>query len=328
MTYRRLLAAVAAVALTGTLGSCTTEGESGTSPAPEPTEEPNGDASPTPTPTPDEPNAIAAVTAGGDVVLMDPESGEQIDQVLGGISTDDPAKNGIAISPDGQTIFVVRPAQELSENEIVRVDRESGESEVLANGGAPAVSPDGQTLAYTVVENGLQPTPAIVVHDLESGDERVLRSEGADTFVFISELTWWADGSELAFMAGEIQTGIHVVDADAASLDAARRVGPVDLDHSWRSSAVVEDDRLAVVAVAGDPVQRELWTVQVVDRDGTVVEEPLPVERIEAAGVASRPGESGLAVIDGTGPDGGTLMLWDGGDQLTALMEGVVAVAW
>lgn len=318
----------AAVALAGALTACTTGPGNGTGPSPTatgtatPTATPTG--SPSPSPSPDVP-PVAAVTADGEVVLLDLSSGDVTQVLLEGVDVRDPASIAVDVSPDGESVVVTRPSGGETPGDVVSVLTETGQTEVLASGWSPAVSPDGETLAYVVREEGTQ-EPAIVLQDLTSGQERTLRSGSGTAFVYIGELTWTADGSELVFMAGEISTGLHVVDADATSLAESRRLGPQDLDRSWRASAALDDGTLAVASSTQEMPPAE-WTVVTVDvQDGEVLGEPLPVDRIEATALAVPAGRPGLLVVDGGGPDGGTLLHWDGADGLEEVAEDIISV--
>lgn len=331
----RLSAAVAALAMVTGLAACgpqdrtPTERPSPTATGRTPTPTATSTATPSPTPEPpsEESPTAAAVTADGSVVTIDTESGQTGTVLLTDVDVSDPAAVAVDVHPDGGAVFVTRPRD--GATEVVRLAADGSSSEVVApDGWGLAVSPDGGTLAYVTVEG--ERRPAIVLHDLATGGRTVLRSEAQEPFVYISELTWTPDGGELVFMAGEIATGLHVVPVDAGSLDQARRLGPADRATSWRDSAALDDGRLAVVAIEGEPPMPDAWTIRLVDlASGEVVGEPLPDDRVEAASVDARAGEDALLlVVDRQGPEGGTLVLWDGQDETRPLARDVVTAAW
>lgn len=292
------------------------------------------------------PEQIAAVLADGTLALLDGVSGETRQTLLEGIDVSDPAKNGITITPDGDEVFVVRPAGDVDDDhEIVRVPVDGGEPAVVARGRAPAVSPDGTTLAYVEVESDPspgQPEPVIVLHDLETGDERRLERQDEPGYHFIVDMGWTSDGDQLAFVSGEIQTGLNVVDADADTLDDARRLGPDARGEgtSWTAVTAFDDERLAVVETCCGVPDEERWHLVAVHVEtGTVEGTLLPEERVEAYQVDSDASDRHLVLVADVRPGGGTLLRWssptattDGtsgtGDGIETVRDGVVVAAW
>lgn len=284
------------------------------------------------------PDEIAAVLADGRLVVLDAESGDVERTLLDGIRVDDPIKNGLAVTPDGDDVYVARPGPLDDGPEIVRVPMRGGQPEVIGPGRAPSISPDGSTLAYndTEVRDMPPPAPFIVLRDLETGDERELRREDERQFHFIVETEWATGGEQLAWVAGEIKTALYVVDAEAEDLDGADLVGPgagAGDDPAWRAIAPLEDGRMAVVELCCDIPDRERWTVITVDVDtGETEEGLLPQQRVEASDLDSdHSGRHVLVVVD-RGVDGGSLMRWSlrdsGAEELETLREDVVVAAW
>lgn len=293
------------------------------------------------------PDEIAAVLADGRVALLDAETGDVEQTLLEGIDVSDPAEHGIAVGPDGDDVFVVRPAREAGQDhDIVRVPADGGEPETVAEGRAPAVSPDGSTLAYAAVdptEGPGQPSPYLVLHDLDSGEERELRREQQPDYYFVVDLAWTADGDQLAFVVGEIQTGLHIVDSDAESLDAAERVGPVAREEgtSWTAVTAFDDERLAVVEDCCGVPARERWHVLAVHPEtGAVEGTVLPEERVEVSRLDSDESTDHLVLLAQLRPDGGTLLRWSspraaaegtddpGNDEVVELRDDVIVAAW
>lgn len=310
---------------------------------------PADEATPTPTPTstpaPGETEAegetedvAVVVDADGRVVLIDAATGEEIRELLDDVAVHDPASNDIAVSPDRSEVFVVAPPDEPSgDSRIMRVPVDGGEPEEIAQGTVPAVSPDGRTLAYVVVEASgegpelPQAEPVLVLRDLDSGEETRLSRE--EPFFFIPDVEWTADGTQVVFTAGEIHTGLYAVDHDAENLDDARRLGP-DLEEdetdetSWGPVAAFGPDRLAVVEVCCDLPREERWHVIGVDAaDGSVQGQLVPEKRVEATHIDSDADGDLLIVVDG-GPTGGQLLRWDGEGDLEEITDRVIVAAW
>lgn len=299
----------------------------------EPPATPPGDATPAP---PSAEDHLVALGADGRVVVLDAATGEEVRELLAGVPVHDPAANDVAVGPRHESVFVAVPPVEgeTGHTEIVRVPFDGGDEEVVARGTAPAVSPDGGALAYVdyVVheEPARSPEPVLVLRDLVSGDERRLTRE--QPFHFVPEVVWTAHGSHVAFTAGEIGTGLYVVDREAASLDAARRLGP-DLEGdqdgmSWGPAAAFGDGRLAVVETCCDVPQRQRWQVVSVDVSGGRSDALLPGDRLEATALDSDSASERLLVVASGGPDGGQLLRWDGEGAPEDVTGGVIVAAW
>lgn len=343
---RAVFIAATALALLLVTAGCTPAeqaGEPGTTPdatdtATSPSPAPATTATAQPQQTEADEDVVVAVDADGRVIVLDPATGDERDQLLEDVPVDDPAGNDIAMGADSRHVFVVVPADEPSEDaELVRIPVEGGEPETIAAGTAPALSPDGETLAYVTYEEDPDapvpmPEPVIVLHDLDSGDETRLERE--DAFHFIPEVEWAGDGAQLVFTAGEIHTGLYAVDRDADSLDRARRLGP-DLDDetdpvSWGPVAPFGDDRLAVVDACCDVPREERHRVAAVDlADGTVTEERLvPRDRLEATHLDADADAGRLLIVVGGGPGGGELLRWDGEGEPDEIADRIIVAAW
>lgn len=296
---------------------------------------------PTPSPTTDGEGGaadeeVAAVLADGRTVLVDRTGGEVVEVLLEGIDVSDPATNDISVSPDSGDVFVVRPASSTGDHEIVRVPAGGGEADVVTTGLAPAVSPDGSTLAYVdvgPVDARRPPDPAVVLHDLATGDERRLERVAQPAFYYLADLAWSADGSHLAFVAGEIRTGLYAVEVAAETLDGADRLGPEDGAEgvSWSAVTALGAGRLATVETCCGVPNVERWTVIAVSlADGTVEGELLDGDRVEAAHLDSSPSQEDLVAVTGLRPSGGTLVSWSPGaddPELRQLRDDVIVAA-
>lgn len=126
-------------------------------------------------------------------------------------------------------------------------------------------------------------------------------------------------------------TSVHVVDRDAASLDDARRLGPENSDASCDDVTTLGDNTLAVVERCcqfPDP-DPERWHVLSVDATtGTVNGEVFGQDRTEATPVDARDDAAGLIAVRRGGPDGGTLLRWDGSGEPRSITDGVIVAAW
>jgi hypothetical protein len=322
------------VALSLALTACGGAEEAGPRATGTPSPSPSPPATPSPSPSPTADGtalAIAAVDAAGRAVILDAGSGEVRRVLLEGIAIDDPAANAIAVTPDRRTVFVVRPgASGEQDTRIVQVPASGGAPQPVAPGIAPAVSPDGSTLAYVryVGDGPGQREPTIRLRALSNGSERELR--GGD-FYGIWDLAWTGNGSRLAFTAGEIKTGVHVVDPTAGSLEGSRRLGPEDRDATWSGVATLAGDRIAVIdrcCTVPDP-DPQRWRVLSVDTGtGTVGKEVFGRERTEAFRLDSRSDGQGLLVVQEGRPGGSPLLRWDGSGELREVAADIVVAAW
>ncbi len=274
-----------------------------------------------------------AVTADGRLVVLDSTSGEEIRQLMDGIPTDDPAKNDIAVTPDQREVYVTVPGDESGEStDIVRVPVAGGEPETVAtDASSPAISPDGDTLAWVVhVGDVGDPDPRLVRRDLSTGEE-VRLSGSEEPFHFVSDVTWTADGQQLAFTVGEINTGVHTIAADAASMDQARRLGPGDeqgTDVSWSETAAF-DQRLAVVETCCELPREQAWHIKHVDpSDGSLHGRLMADGRVEATHLDGNAEATGLLAVIRGGPDGGRLDRWNGAGEAHTVTDDVIVAAW
>lgn len=280
------------------------------------------------------PREAAAVTADGRAVVLDAETGTVRRELLDDVRTDDPAKNAVAVTPGQTHVYLTLPPATAEEGQqIVRVPFAGGEPEtVVADGFAPAVSPDGQTLAYGVLAETGQglPEPRLVLRDIASGEERHLAGRD-DPFHSIADIEWTADGTALALTVGEIHTRVHLIDRHATSMEQTRRLGPDEergADASWRETAAI-DDQLAVVESCCDPPDEERWHIIEVDpADGAVHGRVVAEERIVATHLDSDADATGLLIVEGGGPEGGALLRWEGSGDPAHVAGEIIAAAW
>lgn len=254
-----------------------------TSPAPAP--------SSTPAPTPAAPTAgpdrepvatpppLVALTSAGDLVLLDPTTGSQVRTVMTGLAPRDADHARVALSPDRQDAYVEVEVDAEPYAQVVRVSLADGSSEVVAQGSAPAVSPDGRVLATV----GTRPGGS---HDLDRGVNLLDLESGETTHVpdlecvacerVVTDVTWSADARELfvvvgwgdhpydrrvvALRVGEGRAPVSIQAAPVVGPQAPGAVPPVcstddDVDDPWCSTwdevAVLSDGRLVVSGAEG-----------------------------------------------------------------------------
>ena len=272
---------------------------------------------------------IAAVDGDGNVVVLDAFTGITTRTLMSGIDTDDPADNHIALAPDHQTAYVSVPGTSGVETTIVAVDTITGATTEIAAGTSPAISPDGSTLAFIAFEDGdISPEPVVVVRDLASDTgDRILRGVDAEsTFVFIADLEWTTDGSALAFVAGEIQTGAYLLDASAADLGEATRLGPTAREEgsSWYEVAAFESGLAVAESCCGVPSERSI--VLLLSLDPLTVEGPLLPEEFGPSDLSSAGASTLVFVGELETPElTGTLYRWEPGSAgVSTIADGYV----
>jgi len=119
----------------------------------------------------DAPSQIVAVTAAGEVVVLDTATGERVRELADGAD----AETTLAVTPDGRAVWFDRPSGPDADppRELVQVPTAGGAAEREVGGASqPAVSPDGRLLAfvkYSGPAGGSLPQSLLVV-DLPSFD--------------------------------------------------------------------------------------------------------------------------------------------------------------
>jgi hypothetical protein len=330
--------------------------EEPTSAATETVAEPSPEPTPTPTPTPEGLPSIIGLTAAGDLVELDPADGA----LLRTVATDAAWAGPLSLTPDRSAVYLTRVTDGISRPDVVRVSLADGTSEVVAQGRVPSLSPDGTRLAYV----GKHPTNpdeeyrALHVLDLASGEITYVPDNTCGGCARrIDQPAWSPDGSRLYVAAGFQDSALPsmdllvVVPGTAVDLDTAEVFQTDDtfVHGAPGNPAFLPDGQLVVVSVvnfgtgdSGDgltshmgaietyeptpPATADLW--QFPQLHTITLEDELAAQTADAA-VAPSGTAMAVVVTDWTGPEPvGILYLWEGGDDLATLAQGITAVAW
>ncbi|WP_258724125.1 hypothetical protein [Cellulomonas sp. NS3] len=308
------------------------------SPTPTATAQPSPTPSVTPSPTAEVPAPAAvlplvAVTAQGEVVTLDPATGERLATLHTGIDVGDAMVDVTMDHARGVVYVAQRPADGQSKGEILRIPVGGGAAELLlARAWSPLLSPDGTFLVAHAVDPTTNASSLAIV-DVESGDVRYLPQVDDYAGRWLRPYSWSPDGATLYLSIGaEESSGLRTLPVDATSLDEAGGISP-SAGEQWETTVPLGPDLLAV-AVRGEgwePATDE-FGLRLVDRASGA-----PVDEIDGARgrwardlVATSDG--GLVVLVGTWSaptpeltyDG--LYRWDGAEGLVLLAEGIVAV--
>jgi hypothetical protein len=174
------------------------------------------------------------------------------------------------------------------------------------------------------------PEPVIVIHDLAgtSEDRRLRGIDAQTTPVFIADLAWTTDGSRLAYVAGEIQTGAYLLNAaEANDLGDAMRLGPTSREEgsSWYDIAAFEDGLAVAERCCDVPSERHVVLLLSLDPltvEGPLLPHPTGVSHLSAAG------DSTLVYIGELGRDlAGTLYRWEAGSNAAEMIADGYVVA-
>ncbi len=324
-------------------------------------------ASPTPSPQPSperaDPPSAYALTLAGDLVEVEPQSGDVIRTIA--TSPYWEQSDALAVSPDGAYAYIEAfsesdPAGPAWPGEIQRVPLAEGATEiatVVTSATSPAVSPDGTTLAYLSIAPG---NPEALVRSLtlmDIGSGTVTAAVPDDECVecerVVTQPTWTPDSARLVvglgWTDGFPNTTLWEVDpASTATLGAGRAVGPDnsgDVQAAWSgTTAFSSDGTLLVPADEGTTAQ---WAAARAYAFGEGPKENLPTSHVafvdaangsvlrrvsvDGTALAVAPAPSGddvLVVVGHPGTDEvPNLYRWDG-STLTHLRDGFTSVDW
>ena len=287
--------------------------------------------------------SILVATTDGRLVVLDQSGAEVREAASATPGPTDSLTFTIAVAPGGDVAYVDRAGDTGCAGAVIeRVDLATGISEAVADGEAPAISPDGSKLAYTRCATEGGGFAGVVVRDLESGEEQqwALPVTGKNVVRFLS---WAPDSQQLAYVLSLSDNDfplqeVRLVDTatGGGSLADGRLV--YSLPEGIPSFPVTyrgERDQLAL-AQQGAGGGAELVAVD--PADGAVVETLLSVTADQLtfawSGLAfDAAGESALFVwmpLTATGARAADdLYLWRAGEAAPVqIAEGVTAAAW
>ncbi len=145
------------------------------------------------------PDFVLANGSGSDIQLESASTGALVKD-LGAVQGY--TNNGLALSPDGQDVYVTanKPGSLVIERIRVANDQET----FVADGEQPAISPSGTFLAYGTGSEGSE---ELVVRDLMSGTVRTVSLQkllGGQTDLLNATITWLRNSSTIVVLPGEV----------------------------------------------------------------------------------------------------------------------------
>lgn len=232
------------------------------------------------------PPAMAGVTARGALVLLNSSTGAPVRTLVpNGVVGDE-----ISVSADGQNIFFSRRHGCVDDVESVAVS--GGKPTLLTTGSVPALSPDGNTLAFArqptltprcmkAAGSDLSAQYSLVTRTLSTGVERAYpmlpAGQSGGLPAPISHLSWAANGTELAVSIAAIQDneGWQIVLVDTATAQnylggagdtQVPVTGPDRRRSYWREGVFLPGGNLFVsrACCAGEPVRnvsKLMWEI-------------------------------------------------------------------
>jgi hypothetical protein len=144
-------------------------------------------------------NFVLATGSGPDFHIESASTGA-LDKDLGAVQGW--TNNGLALSPDGQYVYVV--VNRATTLAIERLSVSTGAETFVAEGEQPAVSPNSRLLAFGSGPSG---SNTLVVRDLTSGKNQSVdlrRLLGGRADLLNASITWLGDGSEVVVLPGGV----------------------------------------------------------------------------------------------------------------------------
>ena len=279
------------------------------------------------------PRRIVAVTTDGRVILASSKDGHALRTLASGAL----AGGGLAVSPDGRTVYyaeieqVTCPGDPVPVTRIMAVPVRGGTpQEIATNVRYPTVSPDGRYLAFTGIPNCSDAGQSVLVKDLQAGarsTEPYDRSWGPQVFAGTTQrgiggLSWAPDSRHLLFTWFDAPGGQYtgVLDTRAPSttfLDTSPRVKTA-VDTTLCCYLGTRDTLVATV-IAQD--LENTWTAD--PRSGRLL------EHLSCCGTVVATDRDGAAFLtywtDPTHPGG--LYRWTLGDRHRVFLGSLLATA-
>jgi hypothetical protein len=305
-----------------------------------------GGSTPAASPSASKPGIVAVTTAGA-LVRVDSSSGQATQTlVAGGVLGDE-----ISVSPDGSTVYFA--AKQGCKGVVESVPMGGGSPAVIAMGVLPAISPDGNKLAFAVEPSltqgcvpstpDLAPLYKLVIRTVSTGAEQILPlspqvSQGGLPSP-ISHLSWAADSNRLAVSTSAVQDNegwnVWIVDTSVAKYYVQPGAGvtfvpvtgsPTPQKSYLREGIFLPDGDLFVsrACCGGVPIVNTSKLMWVVDTSGNLVHQvAIGFANLDHDSLASD--SSGHWLLYLAGHD---LYVSEDGNRPSSIGSGFIAATW
>lgn len=176
---------------------------------------------------------------------------------------------GLAIAPDGNSIYATTFAANVADPQIWRVPLLGGAIEEIKNittGAAISFSPDGNRIAFTESRSSQKETQLLIA-DATGANKQILSRAADDARSFpnfnVNPVAWSPDGNSIA-------CAIEEKNAGGAKQTGILLVNPIDRSERFISEkrwdyiehlAWVDAENLAFIAYTREPWQGQIWAI-------------------------------------------------------------------